>query len=134
MDEWNSGIGGGNNNVNYSIEVYKTSITGKLEDTDRTKDVKIIAPLKYLNNFWRTLDVPLINCSISLILTWAENCLLTSKETRDANPNVNPAIAAVNNLKNVKFEITDTKLYVPVVTLSTKDDNIFKNNWNQGLK
>ena len=69
--------------------------------------------------------MPLINCEINLILTWTENCVLTSKATRDANPDVNPAIAAVNNLANVTFKITDTKLYVLVVTLSRKDDNNF---------
>ena len=69
--------------------------------------------------------MPLINCEINLILTWTENFVLTSKATRDANPDVNPAIAAVNNLANVTFKITDTKLYVLVVTLSRKDDNNF---------
>ena len=69
--------------------------------------------------------MPLINCEINLILTWSEKCLLTSKATRHANPDVNPAIAAVNNPTNVTFKITDTKLYVPVVTLSTKHDNSF---------
>ena len=69
--------------------------------------------------------MPLINCEINLILTWTENFVLTSKATRDANPDVNPAIAAVNNLANVAFKIKDTKLYVLVVTLSRKDDNNF---------
>ena len=69
--------------------------------------------------------MPLINCEINFILTWSEKCLLTSKATRHANPEVNPAIAAVNNPANVTFKITDTKLYVPVVTLSTKHDNSF---------
>ena len=72
-DEPNSGIGGRNNNVNYSIQYsksfdYKASITGILEDIDRTKDVEIVVPLKYLSNFWRTLDIPLLNCEINFIL------------------------------------------------------------------
>ena len=66
--------------------------------------------------------MPLINCKIDLILTWSENCVLTSKVTRDANPNVNPTIAAVNNPTNATFKITDVKVYVPVVTLSTEND------------
>ena len=91
--EPNSSIFGWNNNVNYSIKDsksfdYKASITGKLEGIDRTKDVEIVVPLKYLSNFWRTLDMPLINCEINLILTWTENCVLTSKAARDANPDV----------------------------------------------
>ena len=138
-DEPNSGIGGRNNNVNYSIKDsksfdYKTSITGKLEGIDRTKDVEIVVPLKYLSNFWRTLDMLLINCEINLILTWTENCVLTSKATRDANLDVNPAIAAVNNLTNVTFKIIVTKLYMPVVTLSTIDDNNFLEQLKSGFK
>ena len=78
--------------------------------------------------------MPLINCEINLILTWSENCVLTSKATRDANPNVNPAIAAVNYPTNATFKITDTKLYVPVVTLSTKDDNNFLEQLKSGFK
>ena len=40
-----------------------------------TKDVKFVVPLKYLSNFWRTLDMPLINCDINLILTWSKDCV-----------------------------------------------------------
>ena len=56
-------------------------------------------PLKYLSNFWRTLDIPLINCEINLILTWSENCVLKSKVTRAAAPTQggNPAVTKVNN-------------------------------------
>ena len=78
--------------------------------------------------------MPLINCEINLILTWTENCVLTSKATRDANLDVNPAIAAVNNLTNVTFKITVTKLYMPVVTLSTIDDNNFLEQLKSGFK
>ena len=55
------------------------------------------------------------------------NCVLTSKATRDAVPAQarNPAVSTINNLTNAIFEITDTKLYVSVVTLSTKGDNNF---------
>ena len=59
-----------------------------------------------------------------MILTQSENCVITSKATRDANPDANPAVAAVNNLTSTTFKITDTKLYVPVITLSIEDDNI----------
>ena len=73
-DEPNSGIGGENNNVNYSIKDsksfdYKASITGKLEGKNTEKEVEIVVPLKYLSNFWRTLNMPLINCEINVILT-----------------------------------------------------------------
>ena len=46
------------------------------------KEVKIAVPLKYLSNFWRTLNMPLINCEVSLILTWSENCVIISLEKR----------------------------------------------------
>ena len=62
----------------------------------------------------------LIACEINLILTWSENCVLTSKATRDAVPaqGGNLAIAAFDNPTNATFKVTDTKLYVSVVTLS----------------
>ena len=65
---------------------------------------KIAVPLKYLHNFWRSLEIPLINCRVELSLTWNKNCILTS-------------LAG-----NSTFTITDAKLYVPVVTLSIKDN------------
>ena len=120
---------GANNNINYSIKDsksfdYKTSITGKLEGNNTEKEVEIVVPLKHLSNFWRTLDMPLINCEINLILTWSENCVLTSKATSDAVPaqGGNPAVAAIDNPTNATFKTIDTKLYVPVVTLSIEND------------
>ena len=75
-DEPNSGSdGAGNNRINYSIKDsesfnYKPSITGKLEGKNAGKyDVKIVVSLKHLSNFWTTLDMPLINCEVSLTLT-----------------------------------------------------------------
>ena len=61
----------------------------------------------------------LINCEISLNLTWSENCVITDKVYRRANLNGNPAVAEIDNSTNATFKITDTKLHVPVVTLST---------------
>ena len=66
--------------------------------------------------------MPLTNCEIYLILTWSENCVLASKATRDADPDANPAAAAIDNPTNAAFKITDTKLYMPAVTLSTEND------------
>ena len=76
-------------------------MTGQTGD-DGTKNVEIMVPLKCLSNFWRTLEMPLINCEIGLILTWSANCAIVS--TNVAN-------------QNAIFATTDTKLYVPVVTL-----------------
>ena len=75
--------------------------------------------------------MPLINCEVPLTLTWCENCVLTDVTTqtaRNANPKPDHPVEARERIdapKNATFQITDTKLYVPVVTLSTKDDNIF---------
>ena len=82
----------------------KTKITGKTPNDGNEKDVEIMVPLKYLSNFWRTLEMPLINCEVSLMLTWSSTCVIS------------------NSTGEGKFEITNTKLYVPVVTLSTKDN------------
>ena len=82
----------------------KVKITGNTPPDGNTKDVEIIEPLKYLSNFWRTLEMPLINCEVNLILTWSKDCAIT------------------NSTGAGKFEIKDTKLYVPVVTLSTEDN------------
>ena len=54
-------------------------------------------PLKLLSNFWRTSNIPFINCEINFILTWTENYVIKSKATRDPTPNANPAVAAVHN-------------------------------------
>ena len=98
-DEPNSGLDGDNNNINYSIKDsksfdYKTSITGKLEVENNVEkdDVKIVVPLKYLSNFWRTLDTSLINCEVSLTLTWSKNFVLTSKTIRGDYPDADPAV------------------------------------------
>ena len=56
----------------------KIKITGKTPAYGNTKDVEIIVPLKYLSNFWRTLEMPLINCEFNLILTWSKDCAITN--------------------------------------------------------
>ena len=56
----------------------KIKITGKTPAAGNTKDVEIIVPLKYLSNFWRTLEMPLINCEVNLILTWSKDCVITN--------------------------------------------------------
>ena len=63
---------------------------------------KIMAPLKYLSNFWRTLEMLLVNCEVNLILSWSSTCVVT------------------NFTGTGRISTTDTNLYVPVVTLSTK--------------
>ena len=94
----------------------KVKITGNTPAAGNTKDVEIIVPLKHLNNFWRTLQMPLINCEVNLILTWSNDCVIT------------------NSTGEGKFAITETKLYVPVVTLSTKDNEKLLQKLKPGFK
>ena len=77
---------------------------------------KIAVPLKYLINFWRSLEIPLINCKVELSLIWYENCILSSAGTA------------------ATFAITDTKLYVPIVTLKTEDNAKLSKLLNEGFK
>ena len=65
-----------------------------------------MVPFKYLSNFWRTLEIPLINYEVNVILTWSANCVIIYTNVANQNPT---------------FEITQTKLYVPVVALSSQD-------------
>ena len=99
-------------------------------DNNRTKDVEIAVPLKYLSNFWRTLDMPLINCEAYLTLTWSETCVLTNKATRNDVPGVD----TINNPTGATFKIKNTKLYVPVVTLSAENDNKLLEKLKTGFK
>ena len=64
-----------------------------------------------------------INCEVSLILIWSENCVIKSKTTRDAIIVMNSPTAKIDNLTGTTIKITDTKLHLPVVTLSIQDDN-----------
>ena len=79
----------------------KVKITGKTPDDGNTKDVEIIVLLKYLSNFWRTLEMLLINCEVNLELRWSQSWI---------------NLVITNSTGEGKFEITKTKLYVPVVT------------------
>ena len=96
-------------------------------------DVKVVVPLKHLINFWRSLNIPLINCEVELILTWLKNCVLIDKLTREADYDA-PIVREIDNPKNAVFEITDTKLYVPVVTLSKEDDIKLLEQLKSGFK
>ena len=82
----------------------------------RRLNVKVAVPLKYLSNFFRSLEMPLINCKIKLNLTWKKECVLST--------GVGEAV----------FIINDTKLYVPVVTLSKEDNKDFIEQQNKGFQ
>ena len=94
----------------------KTKITGKTPCNGNEKDVEIMVALRYLSNFWRTLDMPLVNCEVNLISTCLSTCVIT------------------NSTGAGTFEVTDTKLYVPVVTVSTEDNANLLQQLKSGFK
>ena len=136
--EPNSGVNGG---INYSIMDsksfdYKVNFikNGVTQGNLTKNDVKIVVPLTYLSNFWRSLNIPLINCETELILTWFTNCVLISKATTEANDGTNSVVQEIDNPENAILEITDTKLYVPVVTLSKENDAKLLEQLKKGFK
>ena len=94
---------------------YKSNLIGNTENNGTKNGVKIAVPLKYLSNFWRSLEMPLINCKVELSLKWYETCLLTTATT-------------------ATFEITDAKLYVPIVTLSVEGNLKLSRLLSEGFK
>ena len=94
----------------------KLKITGKTPAAGNEKDVEIMVPLRYLNNFCRTLEMSLINCEVNLILTWSSTCVITNSTGVGA------------------FKINDTKHFVPVVTLSTQDNAKLLEQLKSGFK
>ena len=94
----------------------KIKITGKTTNNGNEKDVEIMVPLKYLSNFWRTLEMSLINCEVNLNLTWSPTCFITDSNGAGT------------------FKISDTKLYVPVVTLSTQENDKLLQQLKLGFK
>ena len=112
--DFNSNIA---NDTNFKSFKYKTKLLGNTEtdgDNGILEHATIAVSLKYLSNFWRSLEMPLINCKVELKLKWTKYCVLSAA----GNDNI-----IDNNFdSNIMFTIKDTKLYVPVVTLSTKDN------------
>ena len=94
---------------------HKASLIGNTEANETKNGVKIAVPLKYLSNFWRSLEMPLINCKVELSLKLYERCLLTAANT-------------------ATFTITDAKRYVPIVTLSIEDNSKLTKLLNKGFK
>ena len=97
---------------------YKIKLIGNPEVANNIarRNVKIVVPLKYLSNFFRSLEIPLINCKIKLNLTWKKECILS------------------NQRGDVVFIFNDIKLYVPVVTLSKEDNKNFIEHQNKGFQ
>ena len=139
-----------NNVVSSEACKYKTKIIGNTYDVNSTilnpagnarvpnnnydveksgkKNVELAIPLKYLGNFWRTLNMPLISCEVSLELKWNKNCVITSQQVGvnlDGRKNVAPTDATL--------AINDCKLYIPIVTLSKDDEITLLTNLKSGF-
>ena len=99
--------------------VHKSKLIKGTADNN-VNNVKLVVPLKYVSNFLRSLELPLVNCKIDFELTWHKDCM---------NSSVNAAAGQV-----VSFMITNTKLYIPVVTLSTKDNTNLTKQLNEDFK
>ena len=137
--------------VNSNTFKYKNKIIGKTYNVDSTiqnsaggariansnydankegtQTIELAIPLKYLGNFWRDLSIPLVSCEVSLELKWNKNCVITSLERRQvgARPRDNAPTGAMLN-------ITDCKLYIPIVTLSKDDEIKSLTNLKSGFK
>ena len=104
---------------------FKTKITGQTADNNNNGNIvgrvniEIMVPLKYLSNFWRTFEMPLINCEVELILDWSANCVIIYTDVNEQVPT---------------FTITGTNLYVPVVTLLTQDNSKLLPQLKNGFK
>ena len=97
---------------------YKVSLLGNpvFIDNIAKRSVKVVVPLKYLSSCFRSLEMRLINCKIKLNLTWKKECVLST------------------DTGNAVFIINDTKMYVPVVTLSKEDNKYFIEQQNKGFQ
>ena len=99
---------------------YKANLLGKATDDDgdnrSLKNAKIVVPLKYLSSFFRKKEMLLINCKIHLELNWNNNCVMYGAD------------------RETTIKITSTKSYVPIVTLSTRDNVNLTKQLNEGFK
>ena len=126
--------------VNSNTFKYKNKIIGNTYDVDAgaqgydvnkngTQEVELAIPLKYLGNFWRALNIPLISSEVSLELKWNKNCVLTSLEQRDIGGGNRD-----NAPTGATLAINDCKLYIPAVTLSKDDEIKLLTNLKSGFK
>ena len=112
---------------------------GNTPDDNNILDTEVAVPLKYLSNFWSSLDLPLINCEIELDLSWSKEFIISEiliTPAQPGNPNANPPITDVAAIQTTRptFEINNAKLYVWVVTLSINDNIRILESIKQGLK
>ena len=139
------------NVVNSEAFKYKNKITGNTSNVNSTilnpagnarinnpnyvannsgkKSIELAIALKYLDNFWRALNIPLISCEVSLELKWNKNCIITSQQIGVNLDGGNTAAPT-----GATFAINDCKLYIPAVTLSKDDEIKLLTNLKSGFK
>ena len=131
------------NVVNSEAFKYKNKIIGNTYNVDAadqgydvskngTQKIELAISLKYLGNFWRALNIPIINCEVSLELKWDKNCVITSLEQRQVD--AGPPVVRDNAPTGATLAINDCKLYVPAVALSKDDDFKLLTNLKSGFK
>ena len=118
-------ITGNTYNLDAGVDVYDVNKNGKQE-------IELAKPLKYLGNFWRALNIPLISCEISLELKWNKNCVITSLEERQVD--AGPPVVRDNSPTGATVAINYCKLYIPAVTLSKDDEIKLLTNLKSGFK
>ena len=129
--------------VNSNTFKYKNKITGNTYNVDAgvdgydvnkngKREIELAIPLKYLGNFWRALNIPLISCEVSVKLKWNKNCVITSFEERQVD--AGPPVIRDNSPTDATLAINDCKLYIPVVTLSKDDEIKLLTNLKPGFK
>ena len=127
-----------NKTLSKSFE-YKTKLIGSMPNNNNTLVTEVAVPLKYLSNFWRSLDLPLINCEMEIDLSRSKECIkseISITSRIGGNPHARPPVQATEarQTTGATFQTSNAKLYVLVVTLSINDNIKFLENMKQGFK
>ena len=129
-----------NNKIITSISFeYETKLTGSTSNNNNILDAEFVVSLKYLSNFWRSLDFSLLNFKTEIDFSGSKESVISDISIIPRippNPNANPdveEVAAVQTTSAI-FQINNAKLYVPDITLSINDNIKFLENIKQGFK
>ena len=124
-----------NNNKTIASKLFecKTKLFGRTPNNKNILDAEVAVPLKDLSPFWGFLDLLLINSKIELDMTWSKYCIISEISVTPAiagNPKANPLLTAMEKKQTngATFQINNKKFYVPIVTLSIKDNIKFLEN------
>ena len=142
-DELGGNAKNNDNTVNSNTFRYKNKITGNtynvaadaegyIANKNGMQKIELAIPLKYLGNFWRALNIPLISCEVSLELKWNKKCVITSLERRQVD--AGPPVVRDNTPTDATLAIDKCNLYIPVVTLSKDDEIKLLTNLKSGFK